>query len=87
MIKVKFRGAKLDINKVIGEYIYLHSISPVNLGRITDVKYNYLPVTDAVADNFILTVEMLDKGFSNSQLNPEDYAIRKVNSQNCYLLE
>jgi hypothetical protein len=87
VIKVKFKGAKLNINKVIGEYVYLYSICPANLGRITDVKYAYLPVTDAVADDFILTVEMLDKGFSNSRLNPEDYAIRKVNSQNCYLLE
>ena len=87
MVKVKFRDAKLNINKVIGEYVYLHSIYPVNLGRITDVKYAYLPVTDAVADDFVLTVEMLDKGFSNSQLNPEDYAVREVNPQNCYLLE
>lgn len=89
MIRVKFKGYQLNINKVIGEYVYLHSICPANLGRITDVKYTYLPVTDAdaVADDFILTVEMLDKGFSNSNSCPEDYAIRKVNSQNCYLLE
>jgi hypothetical protein len=25
MIRVKFKGAKLGINKVIGEYVYLHS--------------------------------------------------------------
>jgi hypothetical protein len=87
MIRVKFKGAELGINKVIGEYVYLHSIYPVNLGRITDVKYAYLPVTDTVADEFILTVEMLDKGFSNSLSHPEEYAVRKVNSQNCYLLE
>jgi hypothetical protein len=87
MIRVKFKGAELGINKVIGEYVYLHSICPVNLGRITDVKYTYLPVTDAVADDFVLTVEMLDKGFSNSLSHPEEYAVRKVNSQNCYLLE
>jgi len=87
VIKVKFKGAELGINKVIGEHVYLHSICPVNLGRITDVKYAYFPVTDAVADDFILTVEMLDKGFSNSLSHPEEYAVRKVNSQNCYLLE
>ena len=87
MVKVKFRDAKLNINKVIGEYVYLHSICPANLGRITDVKYTYLPVTDAVADDFILTVEMLDKGFSNSLSHPEEYAVREVNPQNCYLLE
>lgn len=87
MIRVKFRGAELGINKVIGEYVYLHSIYPVNLGRITDVKYAYLPVTDTVADEFILTVEMLDKGFSNSLSHPEDYAVREVNPQNCYLME
>lgn len=87
MIRVKFKGAELGINKVIGEYVYLHSIYPVTLGRITDVKYAYLPVTDTIADEFILTVEMLDKGFSNSRFHPEDYAVREVNSQNCYLLE
>lgn len=87
MIKVKFKGASLGINKVIGEYVYLHSICPANLGRITDVKYTYLPVTDAVADDFILTVEMLDKGVSNSDSCPEEYAVRRVNSQSCYLLE
>lgn len=87
MIRVKFRGAKLGINKVIGEYVYLYSICPANLGRIIDVKYTCLPVTDAVADDFVLTVEMLDKGFSNSELCPEEYAVREVNSQNCYLLE
>ena len=87
MIRVKFKGAELGINKVIGEYVYLRSICPANLGRITDVKYAYFPVTDAVTNDFILTVEMLDKGFSNSTFSPEEYAIRKVNSQNCYLLE
>lgn len=87
MIRVKFRGAEPGINKVIGEYVYLHSICPANLGRITDVKYAYLPVTDAAADELILTVEMLDKGFSNSLACPEEWSVRKVNSQNCYLLE
>lgn len=32
MIRVKFRGAELGINKVIGEYVYLHSICPANYG-------------------------------------------------------
>ena len=87
MIRVNFKGASLGINKVIGEHVYLHSIYPANLGRITDVKYAYLPVTDAAADELILTVEMLDKGVSNSDSCPEEYAVRKVNSQSCYLLE